>query len=82
MVDWPAVTTPGIGAIIAIVLGIVALSRAKREPQRHGGQGMAIGGIVSGGLALIVFQRSLAAALAAGAACASPATTSSFESTR
>ncbi|MDQ5844660.1 MAG: DUF4190 domain-containing protein, partial [Acidobacteriota bacterium] len=35
---------------IAIVLGFVALSQIKKDPSRYGGKGMAIGGIVTGGL--------------------------------
>lgn len=35
---------------IAIVLGFVALSQIKKDPKRYGGKGMAIGGIVTGGL--------------------------------
>lgn len=42
------VSCPILG-IVAIVLGIVALSRSSAEPQRYGGRGMAIGGIVCGG---------------------------------
>jgi prepilin-type processing-associated H-X9-DG protein len=35
--------------IVAIILGIVALNRTSREPQRYGGRGMAIAGIACGG---------------------------------
>ena len=35
---------------IAIVLGIVALSQIRKDPSQHAGKGMAIGGIVTGGL--------------------------------
>jgi hypothetical protein len=40
-------------AIIAIALGIAALVRANSDPQRFGGRGQAIGGIITGGLAII-----------------------------
>lgn len=39
---------PVIG-IVAIIMGIVALNRSSREPQRYGGRGMAIAGIACGG---------------------------------
>jgi hypothetical protein len=40
-------------AIIAVVLGHVALSKAKAEPARYGGKGMAKAGLVTGYLALL-----------------------------
>ena len=39
--------------IVAIVLGITALSRAGDQPQHYGGRGMAIGGIVCGGASFV-----------------------------
>lgn len=39
--------------IIAIVTGIVALYRIGRQPERHGGQGMAITGLVFGCVGLV-----------------------------
>lgn len=47
-------------APIALALGIVALVQNKNQPTKYGGKGMAIGGIVTGGLyflfiALMVF---------------------------
>ncbi len=44
----------GIGALLSIVLGVVALTRANREPQVYGGKGLAIGGIAAGALSLLV----------------------------
>lgn len=35
--------------IAAIIMGIIALNRTSREPQRYGGRGMAIAGIACGG---------------------------------
>ena len=32
--------------IVAVILGIVALTRAGREPHRYGGKGMAIAGVM------------------------------------
>ncbi|HSK21900.1 MAG TPA: DUF4190 domain-containing protein [Egicoccus sp.] len=42
----------GLGGVIALVLGLVALGRIKRN--RSGGRGMAITGVVTGALAIIV----------------------------
>ena len=36
----------GIGAVAGIVLGVVAMNRAKREPWKYGGRGMAVAGLV------------------------------------
>lgn len=41
-------------AIIAVVLGHVTLSKAKAEPARYGGKGMAKAGLVTGYLALLL----------------------------
>lgn len=43
-----------IGAITAIVLGVVALKRARKEPAIYGGKGMAIAGIVTSVVSLLV----------------------------
>jgi prepilin-type processing-associated H-X9-DG protein len=40
--------------IVGLVLGIVALTRTNREPNRYTGKGLAIGGIVTGGLAILL----------------------------
>jgi Domain of unknown function (DUF4190) len=40
-------------AIPAIVLGFMAINKIKAEPNRYGGRGMAIGGIVGGGLGIL-----------------------------
>ncbi len=42
-------------APIALVLGIVALVQIKNDPNKFGGKGFAIGGIVSGGLYFAIF---------------------------
>lgn len=39
---------------IAAVLGIVALVQIKNDPEKQTGKGMAIGGIVTGGLGLVL----------------------------
>jgi len=42
-----------IGAIGGLVMGIIALTRANREPQVYGGKGVAIAGIAANALALV-----------------------------
>ncbi len=36
----------GVGAVVGTILGIIALSRANKNPARYGGKGMAIAGLV------------------------------------
>lgn len=43
-----------VGAVAGVVLGIVALMRANREPHVHGGKGMAIAGIATSALSLLI----------------------------
>jgi type II secretory pathway pseudopilin PulG len=50
----PSLGCLGIGALLGVVLGIVALVRANREPQVYGGKGFAIGGIAASALSLLV----------------------------
>ena len=54
----------GIGALAGITLGIVALVKAGRSPQEYGGKGMAIGGIICSGLALLLLPLAIIAAIA------------------
>ncbi len=54
IVSLPTLGCLGVGALVAIVLGIVALSRASREPHVYGGKGFAIGGIVAAAMSLVV----------------------------
>ncbi|MEO0732738.1 MAG: DUF4190 domain-containing protein [Bacteroidota bacterium] len=44
----------GITAIPALILGFVSLSRFKRDPQYRTGKGMAIAGIILGGLVILL----------------------------
>ena len=44
----------GIGAILAIVLGSIAYSRTNKEPDVYGGRGMAISGMVMGGVSFLM----------------------------
>lgn len=41
-------------AIVAVVMGHVALSKAKADPARYGGKGMAKAGLIAGYLALVM----------------------------
>ena len=41
--------------LVGVVLGIVALVRASKAPAQHGGRGMAIGGICTGGLSVVLW---------------------------
>ena len=50
----PTLGCLGIGAALGIVLGIVALVRANREPEVYGGKGFAIGGIVASAMSLFL----------------------------
>lgn len=47
---WPV---GGPLALVAIVLGHIAISKVKRQPDRFGGKGMATGGLITGYLGLI-----------------------------
>jgi hypothetical protein len=54
VLSLPTLGCLGIGAAVAIVLGIVALMRANRDPHLYGGKGFAVGGIVAAALSLLV----------------------------
>ena len=54
----------GLGAIAAIVLGIMAIARAGKMPAEYGGKGMAIAGIVTGSIGLLVLPFVILAAIA------------------
>ena len=41
--------------IVALVLGLVALSQIKKSPEKYGGKGMAIAGIVIGSLTIVFY---------------------------
>ena len=43
-----------VGAVAGVVLGIVALLRANREPGQYGGKGLAIAGIATSALSLLI----------------------------
>lgn len=39
--------------LVGLILGIIAVIKASSDPARHGGKGMAIGGICTGGFSLV-----------------------------
>jgi hypothetical protein len=47
IISIPTLGLLGVGAITALVLGVIALKRIKREPEIHSGKGMAIAGIIT-----------------------------------
>jgi len=57
--------TLGIASIGGIVTGIIALVRARNEPDRYGGRGLAIGGIAISAVSLILTAAFLILALTA-----------------
>ena len=50
----PTVGCLGVGALAAIVLGLVAFTRANRDPQEYGGKGLAVAGIATGAASILV----------------------------
>jgi hypothetical protein len=52
LVSLPTFGLLGVGSLVAIVLGVIALRRARRDPSGHGGGRLAAGGIVCGLLSL------------------------------
>ncbi len=44
----------GVGGLLGVILGIVALVKANSAPNEYGGKGLAIGGIVTNGLSLVL----------------------------
>ncbi len=43
-----------VGGVVAVILGVVALVKIKKEPAAYAGTGFAIGGIVAGALSLVL----------------------------
>jgi uncharacterized protein DUF4190 len=60
IVSIPTLGLLGVGAITAIVLGAIALGRSKKEPAIYGGKGMAIGGIITSVVSLLLIPISVA----------------------
>jgi hypothetical protein len=38
----------------AVIMGVIAMNQEKNDPQNYGGRGMAIGGIVTGAISLVI----------------------------
>jgi hypothetical protein len=43
-----------VGAMTSVILGVVALVKASRQPEEYGGKGMAITGIVLAGVSIVI----------------------------
>lgn len=43
-----------VGGVVAVILGVVALVKIKKEPAAYAGTGFAIGGIIAGALSLVL----------------------------
>jgi hypothetical protein len=54
IISIPTLGLLGVGAITAIVLGSIALNRVKKEPAIHSGKGMAIAGIITSAVSLLL----------------------------
>jgi Tfp pilus assembly protein PilE len=54
IISIPTLGLLGVGAITAIVLGSIALNRIKKEPAAYGGKGMAIAGIITSAVSLLL----------------------------
>lgn len=54
LLSLPTLGLVGIGAILSVVFGVVALVKASRAPAEFGGKGFAIGGIVCGVLSIAI----------------------------
>lgn len=54
-----------VGAVVGLILGVVALKRSNREPSVYGGRGVAIGGIVTNALGVLtIFPLAIVLAIA------------------
>lgn len=52
LLSWCFGPVPG---VVALVLGLVALSQIKKSPEKYGGKGMAIAGVVIGSLTIAFY---------------------------
>jgi hypothetical protein len=50
----PTLGLLGVGALLAIVLGVAALAKAREEPRVYGGKGLAIAGIVCAAVSVVL----------------------------
>ncbi len=77
IVSIPTLGLLGVGAITAIVLGAIALSRSKKDPAIYGGKGMAMAGIITSVASLLLIP-----VLGILAAIAIPTFTKNIRNTR
>jgi type II secretory pathway pseudopilin PulG len=54
IISIPTLGLLGVGAITAILLGVVAIGRIKKEPAIYSGKGMAIAGIITSAISLLL----------------------------
>ncbi len=54
IISIPTLGLLGVGAIVAIVLGAIALNKTKKEPMVYGGKGIAIAGIITSVVSLLL----------------------------
>src|SRR5262245_17107569 len=54
IISIPTLGLLGVGAITAIVLGVVAIGRIKKEPAIYGGKGMAVAGIITSAVSFLL----------------------------
>ena len=54
IISIPTLGLALVGGVAGLILGIVALRRANRNPAAYGGKGLAIGGIVTSAMSLLV----------------------------
>ena len=64
IISIPTFGLLAVGGITGIILGAVALSKIKNDPEVYGGKGLAIAGIVTSAVSLILFSLSIVAAIA------------------
>ena len=54
IISIPTLGLALVGWVIGLILGIIALRRANRDPAKYGGRGLAIGGIVTSAMSFLV----------------------------
>lgn len=64
IISIPTLGLVFVGGITGIVLGVVALNKAKMQPQQYGGRGLAIAGIVTSAVSLLLMIPAIIAAIA------------------
>src|SRR5215475_5081184 len=54
IISIPTLGLLAVGAVTAIALGAIALNKIKKDPATHGGKGMAIAGIITSAVSLML----------------------------